>query len=268
VGDCKKLVVKVIPSRIANPFVRRVHYSGRVATTSQVHFGVFYNGGLHGVLSFGPSLDKSKTIGLVEGTAWNGFLELNRLAFDDVLPRNSESRAISVCMKLLKRNAPHVEWIISFADGCQCGDGTIYRASGFVLTGIRENKSIVLMPNGEIVHKFQLRSTANSAIYRKYGGRGECEGAMIKRIGAKFLEGFQLRYIYFINKSKRADLTVPEIPFSEIAARGAKMYLGKPSAGSVDGDTSAIPAGKGGSIPTPALKLKRLPNGEAQTSKG
>ena len=40
-------------------------------------------------------------------------------------------------------------------------------------------------------------------------------------------EGFQLRYIYFIDKKWRKRLTVPEIPFSEIDKRGAGMYKGE-----------------------------------------
>ena len=35
---------------------------------------------------------------LVAGTGWNEYLELNRMAFDNVLPRNSESRAIALSM--------------------------------------------------------------------------------------------------------------------------------------------------------------------------
>lgn len=38
--------------------------------------------------------------------------------------------------------SPQLKWVVSFADGAQCGDGAIYRASGFVLTGIRVNNSI------------------------------------------------------------------------------------------------------------------------------
>ena len=41
------------------------------------------------------------------------------------------------------------------------------------------------------------------------------------------LSGYQLRYIYFIDKSKRQDLTVPEIPFSKIDELGAGMYKGE-----------------------------------------
>lgn len=102
-GSAKDLIVKVIPSKVAVPFVKTHHYSGKVVNNSNLHFGVFYEGRLHGVMSFGPSLDKSKIQGLVEGTGWNEFIELNRMAFDDVLPRNSESRAIAIAMKLIRK---------------------------------------------------------------------------------------------------------------------------------------------------------------------
>ena len=150
-GRAKDIVVKVIPSKIANNFIKKHHYSGKVVSNSKLHFGVFLDNKLHGVMSYGSSLDKSKIIGLVKGTKWNEFLELNRMAFDDVLPRNSESRAISQSIKLIKKNAPHIKWIISFADGCQCGDGTIYRASNFVLTAIKPNEALFRLPNGEVI---------------------------------------------------------------------------------------------------------------------
>ena len=41
------------------------------------------------------------------------------------------------------------------------------------------------------------------------------------------LTGYQLRYIYFIDKRWRKRLTVPEIPFSRIDELGAGMYRGE-----------------------------------------
>lgn len=148
-ATAKDLRVAPIAAKDAAALVRRVHYSGKVVNNSQLHFGVFLGGRLEGAMQFGPSLDKRKVQGLVEGTGWNGFIELNRMAFSDRLPRNSESRALGVAMRLIRKHYPHIEWVISFADGAQCGDGTIYRAAGFVLTGIRKNTSIWRAPNGE-----------------------------------------------------------------------------------------------------------------------
>lgn len=210
----KDIVVKVIPAKVAVPFVKAHHYSGKVVNNSCLHFGAFLNGTLHGVMSYGPSMDKTKTIGLVAGTGWNEFIELNRMAFDDMLPRNSESRCIGISLRLIRKNAPHVKWVISFADGCQCGDGTIYRASNFVLTGIKKNDTIRIDPDtGKPVASLSVQAhDPNRA----------------RRVAAwRKLAGFQLRYIYFLDPSARARLTVPEIPFTDIDKCGAGMYLGK-----------------------------------------
>ena len=213
----KDIVVKVIPRKIAIPFIKAHHYSGKVVNNSCLHFGAFLGGVLHGVMMYGPSLDKSKTIGLVSGTGWNEFLELNRMAFDDALPRNSESRCIGISLRLIRKNAPHVKWVISFADGCSCGDGTIYRASNFVLTGIKPNKSLCQMPNGEKVHRITAHHRTGENNFQKF----------IAESGAKLLVGYQLRYIYFLDPSARARLTVPILPFSEIDQVGAGMYKGE-----------------------------------------
>lgn len=230
-GRAKEIIVKVIPSSIANPFMKAHHYSGKVVNNSNLHFGAFLDGQLHGVLSYGPSLDKSKIIGLVSGTGWNEFLELNRMAFDEYLPRNSESYCIAKTLRMIKKNAPQIKWVISFADGCSCGDGTIYRASNFVLTDIKENKNICVLPSGEKVHKMTLESSPNKP-RKELGGKSYFQitggGYKFKKyvdyVHGKILTGYQLRYIYFIDRAYRKRLTVPEIPFSRIDELGAGMY--------------------------------------------
>lgn len=49
----------------------------------------------------------------------------------------------------------------------------------------------------------------------------------VKAVNGTILQGYQLRYIYFIDKSYREKLTVPEIPFSKIDEIGAGMYKGQ-----------------------------------------
>ena len=233
-GRAKEIVLRVIPAAVATPFIKRHHYSGKVVNNSSLHFGVFLDGQLHGVISYGPSLVKAHIVGLVAGTGWNEYLELNRMAFDSYLPRNSESRAIAQSIKLIKRHAPHIKWILSFADACSCGDGAIYRASNFVLTGIKENEALCLLPDGTVIHKLTLHSQPNLP-RPELGGRSFFDvtngkfsfKTYMKAAGAVLLPGYQLRYIYFIDKSKRKDLTVPEIPFSRIDELGAGMYRGE-----------------------------------------
>lgn len=233
-GRAKEIELKVIPSKLGNDFIKKYHYSHKVVNNSCLHFGAFLDGKLHGVLSYGPSLDKSKLIGLVKDTKWHEFLELNRMAFDDYLPRNSESYCIAKSIRLIKNQAPQIKWIVSFADGCSCGDGTIYRASNFVLTQIKENCNLCLLPNGEKIHKMALesgptrpRSELGGKSYFDITGGSYNFKKYVAYVHGQILKGYQLRYIYFINKDCRKLLTVPEIPFSKIDEIGAGMYKGE-----------------------------------------
>lgn len=243
-GKAKDIFVAPITAADAAKIVKRVHYSGKVVQNSQLHFGVFLNNRLEGAMQFGPSMDKKKLIGLVEGTEWNGFIELNRMAFSDRLPRNSESRALAIAFKMMRKAYPHIEWVVSFADGTQCGDGTIYRAAGFVLTQINKNKTLVRLPDGTV---------AANMTYSK--GRHILEnGKASITPGAVPLPGFQFRYIYFLNPAARARLTVPEVPFSKIAEMGAAMYKGEACGQSIDNDAAGDHPAEGGLLPTYPLQ--------------
>ena len=242
-ATAKDIIVKPITAKAASALVKRVHYSGKTVQNSQLHLGVYLNGKLEGAMQFGPSLDKRKIQGLVEGTGWNGFIELNRMAFSDRLPRNSESRALGVAFRMIRKTYPHIEWIVSFSDGAQCGDGTIYRASGFVLTGIKKNTSIWKAPSGESFSRTALtdptyagqkikakqivsRTTVTKGAHAAQAGGG-ASMKIYKDAGWEPIEGFQLRYIYFINPEARQRLTAPILPFSKIEEMGAGMYKGE-----------------------------------------
>ena len=209
-GRAKEIIVKVIPSKIANEFVKKHHYSGKVVPNSALHFGCFLDGKLHGVIQYGPPMDKSRVIAMVQPCLWNQMLEINRMAFDEYLPKYSESRCIAISIKMIKKNAPHIKWLLSFSDGTQCGDGTIYRASGFVLTSVKENSTLRINPN---TGKQMARMTAYH------------DGFAYDWKNWKPLAGFQLRYIYLIDKTCK--ITVPILPFSKIDEMGAGMYKGK-----------------------------------------
>jgi hypothetical protein len=291
VGDAKRLVVKPISAQDGNRIVRQLHYSGKVVNNSQVHLGAFLDGKCGGAMQFGPSLDKRKIQGLVRGTLWNEFIELNRMAFADWLPRNGESRCIGYAMRWMRETYPWLKWVISFADATQCGDGAIYRASGFALTGIKPNNQIWEAPTGEVFNDTSIRPGIGGERERERAARvfsrtsltdgrskqqqqqqqalavlnrTTTKGKHILNSGASSMkafaaagwkpkDGFQLRYIYFLDPTERDRLTVPVIPFSEIERRGASMYRGKKRAVSIASDASAIHAAQGGATPTTAL---------------
>jgi hypothetical protein len=236
-GRAKEIIVKVIPSKIANEFVKKHHYSGKVVANSSLHFGCFLDDKLHGVMSYGSPLDKRKVLPLVQPSLWNEMLELNRMAFDDYLPKYSESRCFSISVKLLKKNAPHIKWILSFSDGTQCGDGSIYRASGFSLTSIKKNDQVWEIEGMKVTDTSIRPGIGSSKTFNKVVSRvsltkgvnildnGSSSMSKFKDLGYKPLDGFQLRYIYLIDKTCK--ITVPILPFSKIDEMGAGMYKGK-----------------------------------------
>lgn len=262
--NVKDLLIKFINGSAARDFVKRHHYSRKFVNNSQVHFGVFLNNRLRGVLQYGPSMDKRRMARLVKGTLLNEFLELNRMAFDDALPKNSESRAISVTLKLLKKHYPHLKWVVTFADGTQCGDGTIYRASGFNLIGIKKNDQIWVAPTGAKFSRLSLTdkgSTTQKCIAKMSVAKGKNitqNGAasmkQYKEAGFTPLRGFQIKYIYFLNSEAKKDLTVKILPYSEIERLGAKMYKGK-RASSSKVEQPTIQSDEGGAVPTDALQV-------------
>jgi len=226
----KDLILRPIEREEANACVRRLHYSGKTSPNSQIHIGVFWQGALEGALQFGPSMDKRRMVPLVTGTAWHEFLELNRMAFSERLPRNSESRALAVACRLLRKHAPHVKWFVTFADGAQCGDGTIYRAAGFILTAIKANRDIWEV-DGEVFTglAYNTGQRLRQRINAKLGipDTGTMGRGVIRKAGARLLPGFQLRYVKFLDESWRPRLACAELPYSAIDEVGARMARGE-----------------------------------------
>ena len=220
-GRAKEIIVKVIPSKIANEFVKKHHYSGKVVPNSTLHFGCFLDDKLHGVLSYGPSINKNGTINLVKNTGWNEFIELNRMAFDDYLPKYSESRCIAITLRLIKKKAPQIKWVISFSDGTQCGDGTIYRASGFKLVAIAPNAGICKI-NGQVSH---IKKTYDMGLTSSFLKKSDIPKLKERGYDVELLTGYQLKYVYLIDKN--CELAHPIIPFDKIDVIGAGMYKGQ-----------------------------------------
>jgi hypothetical protein len=238
----KDIIIKPILARDANNLVKRVHYSGKVVPNSQLHFGVFLQNKLEGAMSFGPPINKKGTINIVKDTSWSGMLELNRMAFSDKLPRNSESRAMSIAFKIIKQNYPQIEWIVSFSDGTQCGDGAIYRAAGFILTDIRQSDALRINPKtNEVMHVIQAHHLMLTKEFKTW----------------KPTIGYQMRYVYFINKDAQKRLNVPIIPFTKIIDIGASMYKGQKIM-RIKKQELEDHSNLGGAIPTDTLQLSEL----------
>lgn len=261
----KDILIKPIDSKSSNACVRQFHYSGKIVPNSQIHFGVFMNGVLHGALQFGPSTDKRRMAQNL-GIGFNEFLELNRMAFSDFLPKNSESRAIGYCLRILKKKYTQLKLIVSFADACQCGDGTIYRASGFKLINIKKNSSLLSLSSeamaevrkyipsvAQVVSDKSLNHIiARKSLNHQITSGGSYLTSIAKKLGAKPVDGFQMKYLYFFDKElekKYKFINFQDIPDS------VKMYKGIKRTEQYS-NASVYQTEEGGATPTCALHLK------------
>lgn len=249
----KDIVIKPISSSDARKIVSIYHYSGKSTMNSQIHFGVFIGERLLGALQYGPSIDKRR-MALNLGIGMNEFLELNRMALSDVCPKNSESRALGITLRLLKKTYPFLKLVISFADACQCGDGTIYRASGFKLHSFKKNDSLLIASDGNITFKHGTKDrptvvAKKSLDYNIDPATGKYLSAPTK---LKPMEGFQMKYIYFFDKVLEQKFKFVE--FDKIP-NDVKMYKGVKCATGVESGMSTDQVEGGGESPTVALHL-------------
>lgn len=259
VGEAKAIQLKPISAALARATIAKYHYSGKVVQNSQLHIGVYYQGNLEGAIQLGPPMMRDQILSLVANTRWNGMMELNRMAFSPRLPRNSESRALGILFRLLRKRRPDIDWLLSYSDATQCGDGTIYRAAGFLLTQIAVSKNLLRMHDGSVYLRLSLRPglPGRRALFAKYDiqDTGQEGGAALINKGAQVIKGYQMRYIYFLNDDVKNNLTVPVLPYSDIERMGAGMYKGKQRAASIGVDAPGFQPGESGSRPTAALQF-------------
>jgi hypothetical protein len=196
--------VQVIERDLANAIVVANHYSGKFYSGSTLHLGVFIGRDLAGVLQYGYAMNPASADSVVAGTFMSEYLELNRMWLADAAPRNSESRALSYSIRLIRRLRPKVKWIQSFADE-RCGlFGTVYQAAGFTYHGEHLGRFWEL--DGEFYHDSILTNskTANTPKGRKLRAHRD-------RLICHDLR--QFRYLRFLQQRFARYCRHPMLPF-------------------------------------------------------
>lgn len=197
------LIIKPVSRDLAHSIIKANHYSRTIVNNSYAFYGLYFNGELVGVSTWGYAMNPSSAKNIVSGTANDEYMELNRLWVDDIMPRNTESQFISGCIKLIKHHFPKVGWVQSFADErCRC-KGVIYQACNFVYVG--SHKSMFVEYDGMMFHKIILTAQNKGGHYYK----------VLKQVKDQLIyhEFEQYRYIYFINQRLKDKLLLPILPY-------------------------------------------------------
>ena len=142
--------VELIGYTAAAAIIEANHYSGTSVSYATENFGVFIGGQRVGALQWGYAMNPASGPRVVSGSTLHGWRELNRMWLDDAAPRNSESRAISYCLKWFRIARRDVEWVQSFADERCGGLGVVYQACSFLYVG--EHTAVFWELDGKMYH--------------------------------------------------------------------------------------------------------------------
>ncbi len=200
---------------------KRWHYSKCIPKSKLVKIGVWESDKFIGVVIFGVgatgTLVKRYGLKMTEGC------ELVRIALGK--HETPVSRIVSIAIKMLRKIAPGLRLIVSFADPEQGHHGGIYQAGGWMYAG-RSSASDEYIYRGK---RWQGRSFRN-----KFKGMEHHPSVQIVKGSSK------LRYLMPLDK--------------EIRERINSLSLKYPKrAGSIANDAIVLQTVEGGVTPTPAL---------------
>lgn len=115
------------------------HYSGVGFKKAILNLGVFRkeDNKMVGVLQWGCSFQENIRLDryVKETINKNEYLELNRFSMADSEGKNSESQAISLGIKWIKQNMPHIRLLVSYAGRKEGNYGYIYQATNWEYLG-------------------------------------------------------------------------------------------------------------------------------------
>lgn len=195
------------------------HYSKSLPVGKLVKVGAWEDGNFIGAVIFGRGANFR--IGEPYGLTQTECIELVRIAFKT--HANPISRILSLALKWLKKQAPGVKLIVSYADPEQGHHGGIYQATNWIYSGKSQGSEKVYY-KGKWVHK----RTVDAAL-------GHHRGFPIKKTEGKHT------YLMPLDELTRRRIITLRKPYPK-------------RAGSIVADAPANHAGDGGAEPTSALQ--------------
>lgn len=139
--------VRRIRSEDAIPFIENIHYSRKAPNITDA-FGLFVNGEMIGIVTYGIPASPSLCNGLAGKKNFSRVRELNRLV---IKPKyngggyNYASYLVSHSLKMLENGT----FVVSYADTAWSHVGYVYQACNFLYTGLSAKRVDFYMPDGK-----------------------------------------------------------------------------------------------------------------------
>ena len=192
------MVVKFIERDKTKKFILEKHYAQRMPSISYA-FGLYLNNELEGVLTIGKPASNSLCEGVCGTEYKHKVYELNRLIVNEGLGKNTLSRFVSKCLKLLKSKDLI---LVSYADAGMGHNGYIYQATNWIYTGQTKERTDKYTPKGKHSrhyddnnpHLRKIRTPKHRYIYFT----GKSKKKLIKKLNYKeqqYPKGVNQRYV-------------------------------------------------------------------------
>lgn len=138
--------VRRIKSEDAVPFIENIHYSRKAPNITDA-FGLFVNGEMIGIVTYGIPASPNLCYGLAGKKNESRVKELNRLVIKPEFNgggNNYASYLVSHSLKMLDNGT----FVVSYADTAWSHVGYVYQACNFLYTGLSAKRVDFYMPDG------------------------------------------------------------------------------------------------------------------------
>jgi hypothetical protein len=146
--------VKRISGKETKEFITKNHYT-HGCHNGPMGFGLFLEDELIGVCAFATPCSENVRASIFGKNRKDSVTELHRLFIFDGTPKNTESWFVSRVLQLLKLEKPHIDAVVSFADGTQGHVGTIYQALNAIYYGTSGKATFYRDTDGRLRHPRQ-----------------------------------------------------------------------------------------------------------------
>ena len=191
------------------------HYSGVGFKKAILNLGVFRkeDNKLVGVLQWGCSFQENIRLDryVKESIEKNEYLELNRFSMADSEGKNSESQAISLGIKWIRQNMPHIKLLVSYAGRKEGNYGYIYQATNWEYLGYFISEGFWYV-DGEERHLATLWNRC-----KKHGNPDLTFLPALCEMYQDIRKTWTKQFIYIMRLNKKLTPASPILPYPKLA---------------------------------------------------
>jgi len=189
-----ELIVKPIDRKLAKKMCEAHPHARTLPNSSRYYMAAYIDGKPAGLASWGWGIVPRATPVHLFGEAGNldDYLELSRFFVYDWCPKNTASKFLSITHRIIKKYAPWVKWLYTYAAGFQGMLGGIYKAANYDYIGRTLCNGFIYIPGKGLIHPI--------SIWHRYGSGKGSHIDLINKFapGSKLWCGYNFRYIYWL----------------------------------------------------------------------